>query len=152
MQVLLRNTVAHLGKPGDIVSVKPGYARNYLVPRGLAIPVKEGDLKAVDVERKRLQRIADRERKEKEELAATLRDRAITITMKANEEGILFGSVGPEQVAERLTAEITPVDASTVRLEEHIKALGAYDVVLHLSPEVEVTVKVNVVGEPAETA
>jgi len=152
MQVLLRNTVAHLGKPGDIVNVKPGYARNYLVPRGLAIPVKDGDVKAVDLERRRLQRIADRERKQKEELAATLRDRSVTITMKANEEGILFGSVGPEQVAERITAEITPVDAAMVKLEEHIKALGAYDVVLHLGGEIEVTVKVNVVGEPAENA
>lgn len=152
MQVLLKNNVPNLGKPGDIVNVKSGYARNYLVPRGMAVAVKEGELKSVEFERKRLQKIAEKERMEMAALADRLRDASITITAKANEEGVLFGSVTPEMIAERLTAEFAPVDVSAIKLAEHIKAVGVFDVPVHLSAEFEVTAKVNVVAEGAESA
>jgi large subunit ribosomal protein L9 len=147
MQVLLRDNVEKLGRRGDVVTVKDGYARNYLLPRGVAVEVREDDLKAVEAERQRLAKAAEKEQLAARETAAKLQESSVTITTKANEEGHLFGSVGPEAIAEALTREVTPVEASAVQLEEHIKELGVYDVTIRVSADLEVTAKVWVVGE-----
>jgi len=147
MQVLLTNNVEKLGSRGDVVSVKDGYARNYLIPQGLAISVREGNLKSLEFERKRLQRIAEKERSEIAALGQKISEASVTITAAANEEGTLFGSIGPKEIAEALAKVVAEVEQSAVRLETHIKELGVYDVPIRLSGDVEVTTKVYVVGE-----
>lgn len=147
MQVLLRENLTDLGRRGQVVTVKDGYARNYLLPKGIAVEVKANDLAAVRAEQKRLEKIERQERLEAEALAAKLGEASVTITAKANEEGHLFGSVGPEDIAAALSAEVAQVDPSAVRLEKHIKELGVYEVAIHLTAELEVVTKVWVVGE-----
>jgi len=147
MEVLLRENIAKLGKRGDVVTVRDGYARNLLLPKGMAIRVRRGDLKVIEEERKRLAKIALKERLEKEELAERLKDASVTIAAAATEEGHLFGSVGPEEVAQALTKEVTPVEPGAVRMEAHIKELGVYDVTVHVSQDLEVAVKVWVIAQ-----
>jgi len=150
MQVLLRNKIDNLGNRGDIVTVKDGYARNYLLPKGLAVAVTEGDTKSIEAERRRLRKIVDKERMEIAALSERISQASLTIASKANEEGHLFGSVGPKEIADALTREVAPVGESAVRLEPHIKALGVYEVPVHLSTDVNVVVKVTVVGLESE--
>ena len=147
MQVLLRNTLEKLGKRGDIVTVKEGYARNYLLPKGIAVEVRPDDLKLVEAERRRLTKAAEQETLEVAELAEKLSAASVTITARANEEGHLFGSVGETEIAQALSSEVVPVEASAVKLEAHIKDLGVYDVTIHLAGDRNVTTKVWVVGE-----
>lgn len=147
MQVLLRENVAKLGKRGDVVTVKDGYARNFLMPKGMAVLVKHGDLKSVELEMKRLKKVAEREHMEMAALVEKLSTVSLTITARANAEGHLFGSVGPREVAEALAGTVGGVPEAAIRLEPHIKDLGAYDVHVHMSPEFETTIKVWVVNE-----
>jgi len=150
MQVLLKNRVDNLGNRGDIVTVKDGYARNYLLPQGLAIPVRASELKSIEIEQRRLQKLVEKERLAVASLAGKLQGAAVTITAKANEEGVLFGSVGPKEIADALTALYAPVEESAVRLDPHIKAVGEHQVPLRLSQEVEVIVTVTVAADAAE--
>lgn len=147
MQVLLRETLPRVGNRGDVVEVKDGYARNYLLPKGIAIAIRRGDLAAIEVERTRLAKTSEAQRLESEELIAKLTESSVTITARANEEGHLFGSVGEAEIAKAISDEVTPVDESAVILEEHIKELGVYDVLIRVSGEHETTVKLWVIGE-----
>lgn len=147
MQVLLRENVSNLGNRGEVVAVRGGYARNYLLPRGIAVEVKRDDLVSIEAEKKRLDKIATLERTEAETLAERLTESSVTITTSASEEGHLFGSVGPAEIAEALSAEVAQVEPAQVRLESHIKELGVYDVTIHVSGDIEVLTKVWVVGE-----
>jgi len=147
MQVLLRESISGLGRRGEVVTVKDGHARNYLLPRGMAVEVRRGEMAAIEAEKKRLEKLAIREKMEAEALAEKLKESSVTITARANEEGHLFGSVGEEEIAAALSAEVAPVEASAIRLESHIKELGVYDVVVHISGDLEAVTKVWVVGE-----
>jgi len=147
MQVLLRENVSNLGNRGEVVAVRGGYARNYLLPRGIAVEVERDDLASIEAEKRRLDKIATQERMEAETLAERLTESSVTITTRANEEGHLFGSVGPAEIAEALSAEVAQVAPAQVRLESHIKELGVYDVTIHVSGDIEVLTKVWVVGE-----
>ncbi len=147
MQVLLRETLPRVGNCGDVVEVKDGYARNYLLPKGIAIAIRRGDLVAIEVERMRLAKTSAAQRLESDQLMAKLTESSVTITARANEEGHLFGSVGEAEIAKAVSDEVTPVDESAVMLEEHIKELGVYDVLIRVSGEREATVKVWVIGE-----
>ena len=148
MKLLLRDDVSKLGKAGDLVDVADGYARNFLLPRGLAFPASRENEKRIKAEARR--------RKEKElarveslkELAQLLDGRSVTIKARANEEQKLFGSVGPEEVAAALKAEHgANVAAEHVALEDHIRELGVFDVGVRFGPEIGSTVKVWVVQE-----
>ncbi len=147
MQVLLKDNVPQLGRRGQIVTVKPGYARNYLLPKGMAVAVTTGTVQAIEQEQKRLQKIADQERMESQALADRINGYVINVTAKANEEGVLFGSVGPVEIAEKLTAEVAPVDVSMVRMDEHIKQVGEHEVTIRVAQDVEATCTVNVAAE-----
>jgi large subunit ribosomal protein L9 len=147
MQVLLKSKIDNLGNRGEIVTVKDGYARNFLIPRGFAIAVNQDDLKSIEGEQRRLQKLADREHMETTALAEKISRAALVIVSKANEEGHLFGSVGPKEISDALTREVAPVEESAVRLETHLKSLGDYEVPIRLSGDVSVVVKVTVVGE-----
>ena len=147
MELLLKQNVEHLGRTGDVVDVKPGYARNFLLPRGLAVLVTKSNI--AEVERVRAQALAEEEARVSglKDLGAKLADQSVTIEGKANEEGHLFGSVNAAQIAAALRDKDVPVGDKMVRLENPLKEIGVYDVAIHLHAEVEATIKVWVVQQ-----
>ncbi|AKX92961.1 50S ribosomal protein L9 [Neomoorella thermoacetica] len=148
MKVILTADVAKLGNRGTLVEVSEGYARNYLLPRGLAVEATAGRLKELDLEKKR------REKKENQELenarrqAARLDGAVVKITTRAGETGKLFGSVTNKEIAEAIknTFQIS-LDRRKIDLKEPIKALGSYEVTLKLHPTVQAHLRVQVVAE-----
>lgn len=138
MKLVLTEDVAHLGKQGDVVEVRPGYGRNYLIPRGMATIPTEHNLRL-------LERYKIRVRQAKEARIADLRALAeqisklagITIEANANDEGHLYGSVGAPEISKGLRGRNLPVDAEMVRLESGIKETGLYEVSLVLGTDVE---------------
>ncbi|MEX2457413.1 MAG: 50S ribosomal protein L9 [Actinomycetota bacterium] len=148
MKIILQREVESLGVPGDVVDVADGYARNYLVPRGMAIPASKGAVK--HAERLKLGHQA-RVAKTKTDAEATVKrlEAVITrISAKAGDEGRLFGSVTPERLAteiERATG--VAVDRKQLHVDEPIRSLGSHQVKVHLHPEVNATVPVEVVAE-----
>jgi large subunit ribosomal protein L9 len=147
MDVILREDVEKLGAAGDVVTVKDGYARNYLLPRGLAYAATDGNKRRLEAERKSRSRRADAEVAEAGAIAARLEAVSLSFSMKAGEGDKLFGSVTTHDIAERLKAEGFDVDKKTVELPEPIKALGVYKVPIRLHPDVKPEVRVWVVKE-----
>lgn len=150
MEVLLKQNIEHLGRTGEVVDVKPGYARNFLLPGGMAVMVTKNNL--AEIARARVQAVADEEARiaTLKEMAGRLTEASVTIEGKANEEGHLFGSVTAAQIAAALREKDVPVDGKQVRLEQPLKEIGVYDVVVHLHASVETTVKVWVVQQKPE--
>ena len=150
MELLLKQNVEHLGRTGDVVDVKPGYARNYLLPRGLAVLVTKSNI--AEVERARAQAIAEEGARVAglKEMGSKLADLSVTIEGKANEEGHLFGSVNASQIAAALREKDIAVDDKMVRLENPLKEIGVYDVMIHLHADVEAPIKVWVVQQKPE--
>ncbi len=149
MQVLLKENIAALGARGDVVNVKPGYARNYLVPKDLAVAVTDSNLRQIEVEKKRLEKIQLQRMDDLKKVADQLSQVSLTITVKANEEGHLFGSVSEPEILAALEKENFNLDQRNLRLDEHIKEVGAYDVVADFGNDIEATFKVWVVREEA---
>jgi len=147
MDLLLRQNIESLGRVGDVVKVKSGYARNYLLPRGLAIPVTKANLAEIEVARKKA--LAEEQVRigTLKELVGKLVETSVTIEGRANEEGHLFGSVNAAQIADALRAKGFAIDEKQVRLEHPLKEIGVFDVKLHLHQEVDATVKVWVVQQ-----
>jgi large subunit ribosomal protein L9 len=147
LQVILRKPVEKLGHPGQVVKVAPGYARNFLVPRGLAYPASAANASRVAHEKKALETRLARVREEAVRAAERLADVSLTFVERAGEEDQLYGSVGAERIAEKLAEMGHPVQRRHVQLEEPIKALGVYSVEVRLHPDAAATVKVWVVRE-----
>lgn len=147
MEIILKRDVENLGEAGQVVDVKPGYARNYLIPRGFAMRATEGNRRRLDEERRHIRRAEGRERERAEGLAEKLDGLAMTFTVLAGEGGKLFGSVTSADIADHLASEGLEVDRRTIELEEPIKELGVYQVPIRLHPEVRPEVKVWVVAE-----
>ncbi|MBA2564320.1 MAG: 50S ribosomal protein L9 [Gemmatimonadetes bacterium] len=147
MQVILRKSVEKLGHAGDTVKVAAGYARNYLVPRGLAFPAGASSANRVAQEKKASETRLARARDEAVRLAAKLDGASLTFAERAGEEGQLYGSVGAERIAEGLAEMGHPVQRRHVQLEEPIKALGVYDLEVRFHPEAVARVQVRVVQE-----
>jgi len=148
MKLLLRDDVSKLGKAGDMVDVADGYARNFLLPRGIAyIATAENEKRIAAEARRRAEKELARVDSLKE-LAKLLDGRSVTIKARANEEQKLFGSVGPDEVAEAIRSEHgAQVDPEHVALDDHIRELGVFDVAIRLDASIESTVKVWVVQE-----
>lgn len=148
MKVILQKPVEKLGDPGDVVEVAAGYARNYLVPRGLAVRAEKGALKhAENLKRAHTSR-QSKEKIEFEALAATLIASKVSIAARAGEEGKLFGSVTAADIAEAIAAQSgIQVDRKDVHLDEPIRSLGTHDVRIHLFPEVEPVLTLEVTAE-----
>jgi large subunit ribosomal protein L9 len=142
MQVLLRQNIRKLGQIGDLVDVKPGYARNYLLPQGLAIAPTAGNLKIVEAEKKRHLEELAKMREELEAKAAVVKGKEITISARANEEGHLYGSIGPAQIEAALAAENIFIDAKYIELDEPIKQLDKYDIQIRFSPDIAATIHI----------
>ena len=142
MKVLLRQNVRKLGQIGDLVDVKPGYARNYLLPEGLAIAPTDANLKIVEAEKKRHLEELAKMREELEAKAAVVKGKEITISARANEEGHLYGSIGPAQIEAALAAENIFIDAKYIELDHPIRQLDKYDVQIRFSPDIASTIHV----------
>ena len=147
MEVILREDVPQLGHRGDLVKVKPGYARNYLIPRKLAMPATAGARKQVADMKAANARKDAREKSGAESLAAQLGELTLTISAKAGEQDQLFGSVTTMDIAAALEAKGFNIDRRTIELEEPIKTIGEYSVPVRLHHQVAAAVKVNVTRE-----
>jgi large subunit ribosomal protein L9 len=146
MKVVLRADVDHLGRKGDVVEVADGYARNFLVPRGLALRADKGVLRQAEAMRRSREARDARERAAAEELAARLGAAVVTIAARAGEGGRLFGSVTAADIAEHLEPLLGhPVDRRRIELPEPVKHLGEVTVEVQLHPEVRVNLTVEVV-------
>jgi len=150
MQILLTQAVPHFGQPGDLVKVRPGFARNYLLPQGLAIFATPHNLRIVEKHRARLRQLEEARRADLLNLAAQIAQRSITIEANANAEGHLYGSVNADQIAAALRKDNLPIDEENVRIEGPLKELGLYTIKLSLGQDVESEVKLWVVPTHAE--
>jgi large subunit ribosomal protein L9 len=147
MEVILRQDVEKLGTRGQVVKVADGYARNYLLPKRLAVPATPANKKMVEQERQAHLRREAREKADAEELAKLLAGVVVTIARKAGEQDQLFGSVTPQDISDALAQQNFSIDRRKIHLEDPIKQLGEYQVPIRLHREVTVTIGVNVVRE-----
>jgi len=147
MKVILKADIERLGKVGEVVSVAPGYARNYLMPRKLASEATESNLAGIEIEKKRYAKAQARVRQEAEALAARLGELSLTIRQPAGESDRLFGTVTTMDIAAALEKEGVAIDKRQISVEEPIKTLGIYTVPVKLAPEVTASLKVWVVRE-----
>ncbi len=145
VELLLVQTVDHLGKQGEVVEVKRGYALNYLLPQGLATIATEHHKRMVDKHRARLQEIQNQRLASLRGLADQLGKQSITIEANANDEGHLYGSVGATEIVKALKQQDFAITADQVRLKGPLKELGLYTVQIHLGSEIEGELKVWVV-------
>ncbi len=154
MKILLRANVPNLGQIGEVVNVKDGYARNYLVPQGLGIEPTTGNLKRVEAEKAVYLAELAKKKAEIEARAKLVDGKEVTIAALANPEGHLYGSVGPAQIVEALARENLNIEEENVVLPEAIRTLDKYQVALKFAQDVKATINVWVVpaagsGEPA---
>jgi large subunit ribosomal protein L9 len=147
MEVILRQDIPKLGARGQIVSVAEGYARNYLLPRRLAMPATEANKRIIEQERQAHLRREARQKAEAEELAGLLAGLTITLRQKAGEHDQLFGSVTAMDIAEALARRNFQIDRRKIQLEHPIKQLGEHKVPLRLHREVTVEITVQVLKE-----
>ena len=151
IELLLIQSVEHLGEQGEVVEVRPGYANNYLLPQGLATIANEHHKRMVEKHKAKLAEIQKARLAGLRSMAAELKQQSLTIEANANEEGHLYGSVGaPEIVTALKTAGIT-ITSDQVRLEGPLKELGLYTVKIHVGQDVDSEVKVWVVPAVSET-
>lgn len=147
IELILREDVKHLGKAGQVVKVKPGYARNFLLPHGLAYEATEGNKKRIQAESRARNAKLAAEKGDAEAFAARLNAVALTIKGNAGEEGRLFGSVTAQDVATELKALGHTIDRRRIDLDHPLKTLGEHTVSIRLHPEVEATIRVTIVPQ-----
>jgi large subunit ribosomal protein L9 len=145
MQVILRDDMDNLGKSGEVVNVRPGYARNYLLPRGLAIKATATDVARVEHEKRVISARTAKLAKEAQAEADKLSKVSVSIARAVGEEDKLYGSVTSRDIAEALQAQGVAVDAKKIVLDEPLKALGMAEVGIKLGRGVNATIKVWVV-------
>ena len=150
VELLLVQPIEHLGKQGDVVQVRPGYATNYLLPQGLATFATDHHKRMVEKHRAQLEAIEKARLADLQTLAANLAKQSITIEANANDEGHLYGSVGAVEVANALKRNNFHIAADQVRLTGPLKELGLYTIAIHLGHEVNAEVKVWVVPSVTE--
>ncbi|ACD96323.1 50S ribosomal protein L9 [Trichlorobacter lovleyi] len=144
MKLILKENIEHLGQIGDIVKVAPGYARNYLLPKGLAIEATEKNAKALEHAKRQLAYKKNKSLEAAKNLVAKLEALSIVLTHQAGEEGKLFGSVTNMEIAAFLKDNGLEIDRKKIVLAEPIKQLGEYSVPVKVHPEVGATLKVTV--------
>jgi large subunit ribosomal protein L9 len=145
MEVILREDVQSLGKAGAVVRVKPGYARNFLLPRGLAYEATEGNKKRIAAEGRARDARREEDRAKAAESARSLEALSLTIPAKAGEGERLFGSVTSQDIAAALERAGQPVDRRRIELEHPIKTLGDHQIGIRLHPDVQANLRITVV-------
>jgi large subunit ribosomal protein L9 len=147
MKVILRDDVQKLGTAGDAVTVRDGFARNYLVPRGLAYVATEGALRKIEHEMRQRAKVIERERMTASEFAQRLEGVTVTIPMKVGEEDRLYGSVTSQMISDSLDNQGYNVDRRSIELVDPIRTLGQHEVAVNLKHGVTGKVRVNVIAE-----
>ncbi len=147
MEVILKEDIANVGKIGDVVRVRDGYARNYLLPRGLVLVANKKNLKAFEHQKKIVADQKQKIQRQNQAVADQLAGVVLVIGMKVGEEGRLFGSVTNMQIEKALKAKGISVERRKIHLTEPIKMVGDYEVPIRLSADVTVALKVSVVPE-----
>ena len=147
MKIILRSDVDRLGKSGDVVNVAAGYARNYLLPRGLALEATSRGMQQMEVDRRREEKAVVRRKEEAEAIAAKLEQLSLTISKQAGESDKLFGTVTAIEIAEAIGKEGLEIDKRKIVLEEPIKTLGIYTIPIKLHADVTGKVKLWVVKD-----
>ena len=147
MEIILRQAVENLGKPGDVVKVKSGYARNYLLPHGLAYEATPGNLKRIQQERDRLEAAENERRGAAQGIAEKLEQVSLTFSARVGDEGKLFGSVTAADIAQQLEAQGFHLEKRQIDLHDPIKALGVYRVPIRLHADVKPEVRVWVIKQ-----
>lgn len=147
MELLLKQNVEHLGRIGEVVKVKTGYARNYLLPQGLAVMITKSNV--AEIERARAQALVEEQNRIQslKDMATRLVEASVTIEGRANAEGHLFGSVTAANIGAALREKGLNIDDKQIRLEQPLKEIGVFDVPVHLHTEVAASVKVWVVQQ-----
>lgn len=147
MKVILQKPVDSLGEPGEVIQVADGYARNYLIPRGLAAPATKGALRHAERVKAGHEERTRRQRAEAEVLAGRLTKAPVRIAAQAGEEGRLFGQVTAHQIADALGEQLGErIDHRRIHLEEPIRSVGVHDVQVRLHPEIDAKITVDVVA------
>ena len=145
MEVILRQAVESLGKPGDVVKVSNGYARNYLLPHGVAFEATPGNLKRIQQEKDRLEAAENERREAAQALATKLEQVQLTFSARVGDEGKLFGSVTSADVAQQLESQGFHIEKRQIDLHEPIKALGVYRIPIRLHADVKPEIRVWVI-------
>ncbi|MBU4310257.1 50S ribosomal protein L9 [bacterium] len=147
MKVILRERVENLGNIGDVIEVKVGYARNFLIPKGLALETNPKNLRILEQEKRMKEAAKKREKEKTIALAQKLKEISCTVRVKAGEDDRIFGSVTPLDIKKALDSQGIDIDKRNISIEENIKTLGIYHALIRLHPEVETKIKVWVVKE-----
>jgi large subunit ribosomal protein L9 len=147
VKIILRKEMDNLGEQGEVVTVKDGYARNYLIPKGYATRATEGAIKAIENEKKQRAFKIEKERKAARELADSIERITLSIPTKAGESGKLFGTVTSQMISDALKAKGFEVEKKNINIEDSIKMLGNYEISAKLYSDVLATVKIEVVAE-----
>lgn len=147
MQVILRENVKDLGHIGDLVNVKEGYARNFLIPKGFAVEANPKNIKALEHEKRKIHELAKKAKASAEELALKVSGATVTIKAKAGEEDKLFGSVTAMDIADALKKEGMEIDRKKIVLDEPIKRLGNYTINVKIHSDVSAQLNVQIVKE-----
>jgi len=152
MKVILKQDVEKLGRRGDVINVAPGFGRNYLIPRKMAMAVTATNLKAVEIERQALKKKLEIERKSFQSLVEKLHGVSLTFTRRAGDKDVIFGSVSAGDVKEALDGLGYDIDKKKILLDEPIKRLGNFTVPVKISAEDRAEVKIVVAREDTEGA
>jgi len=147
MKLILKDDVKNLGQIGDSVTVKEGYARNFLIPKGLAVEANTKNVKALEHEKRKIQEVVRKAKSGAQDLGSRISAAAITIKAKAGEEDKLFGAVTAKDIVEALKKEGIEVDKKRILLDDPIKRLGSYAIAVKIHPEVSAQLNVTVERE-----
>tara|TARA_A100001037_G_scaffold82982_1_gene74983 strand:- start:4711 stop:5157 length:447 start_codon:yes stop_codon:yes gene_type:complete len=147
MQVIIKKKIEKLGDVGDIITVKDGYARNYLLPRGLVVKATPGNLKEVELIKSQIHKKNEKKINDQKELAKKLSNLKINIPVKVGEDNQIFGSVTSTNIIEFLIEKGFEVNKKSIKLDEPIKSLGIHNVILKLDEGIESNIKVYVIKE-----
>ena len=145
MKILLKQDYANLGSSGEVVDVKSGYARNYLIPNRIAMPLTKGNLKVFEEEQKRAEMQVRREEFESEDLAKKLEKVSVTATVTVGEDDRIFGTVTNQNISDLLKDTGFEIDKKIISIDEPVKALGIYPVTINIHKNVETKIKLWVV-------
>ncbi len=147
MKIILKKKISGLGKEKDIVEVAEGYARNFLIPKGLALKASSGNLQIIDEEKKKEVRNKEKEKGALKNLSQRIENISCTISARAGADNKLYGSVTSQDIAEALAKEGVQIAVKGIKLAEPIKSLGIYHISVELHPEIKTVLKVWVIKE-----
>ena len=150
MEVILRKTIDTLGREGEVVQVKPGYARNYLIPQNLAASVNKASLSRLQKEQEAIAKRLEDEKKSAEGLSSKLEDMVVSIARRVGDENRLFGSVNTADIAEKLAELGVSIDRRSIMLTEPIKSIGEFRIAIKVGYQMTTDITVQVIPEAAD--